>query len=124
MRVESNGKHTEFMNLRKLRRGKEGETAVFLKVNREQQSMRPVSGEDPGLFLTESPGDESLSRGNSPRIDPVPRAQIPRKPDVQANLGLGLGNISVETGWTKSVFVGGWLIYVPISLLIFKIEFA
>ena len=67
MRIESNSKHTEFMNLRKLRRGKEGETEVFLKVNREQQSMRPVSGEDPGLFLTESPGDESLSRGNSPR---------------------------------------------------------
>lgn len=57
------------------------------------------------------PGEIALEK-----LDPVPRVQIPRKPDVQANLGLGLGNISVETVWTKSVFVGGWLIYVPISL--------
>lgn len=54
------------MNLRKCRRGKEGEkvSRCSLKVSREQESMRPVSGKDPGLILTEPTEDESLSREN------------------------------------------------------------
>lgn len=44
------------MNLRKCRRGKEGEKVnrCSLKVSREQESMRPVNSEDPGLILAES----------------------------------------------------------------------
>lgn len=43
------------MNLRKDRRNKEGEKVSkrSLEVSREQESMRPGSGEDPDLILTE-----------------------------------------------------------------------
>lgn len=114
IKVGKNIKKKKIMNVRKCRRGKEGEKVnrCSLKVSREQESMRPVNSEDPGLILAESLQMRAFP-GKMEKLDPAPRTPRPIKPYVQANLGSDFGNISVEAVWTESV--PRWLVELLLS---------